>query len=549
MRKYISIILCSALLVSVLTAGAEETPENISEEASVSAEIVEMIPSDSEEDAEYPEEEIENTGGDPDTPESNGTETVETAPEEDPATEPTPAEPVQTEQAEELTPPPDPAETAAPSELPAEDSISLMSADEWTAVSDMTEPRTDTELVTANGELYAVGGMGSSGYLCSIVKYNDAENTWSYVTDIPGGVKGAGVTAYESKIYLAGGYSSTGYHDSVQVYDVSTGEWSELSPMLKKRVEPAAMYADNKLYVFGGRNGTGIVYSYEYYDMTEGKWNLVTTGFSRTMIRVGAGAKYIDGYVCIYGGFDDYYYNAGVNMYPADNMKENIPITDSSYESISAACGAEKELFYAWDRETGECDTYEITVSDGEVSSAEVMNVPLPGANEHTSYSMYNGYVYAVGGYSAEGKQYLADTKRYSVYYGDYVTGDGQITSEATESGNSITLNVDTGKEYMLFISAGNISSFAGCEFKLEYVDDAFTVEDTCAMTVEKDTGTGAVPGTDIEITESTAGGLSFICTEDIPQGTTVTKAVNAVILKANSSGLRTITYGMIKGE
>ena len=56
MRKYISVILCSALLVSVLTAGAEETPENISEEASVSAEIVEMIPSDSEEDAEYPEE-------------------------------------------------------------------------------------------------------------------------------------------------------------------------------------------------------------------------------------------------------------------------------------------------------------------------------------------------------------------------------------------------------------------------------------------------------------------------------------------------------------
>lgn len=54
----------------------------------------------------------------------------------------------------------------------------------------------------------------------------------------------------------------------------------------------------------GGRNDNGFADSYEYYDFTDNLWHMVTTGFSETMIRTGAHAQYIDGYVCIYGGID-----------------------------------------------------------------------------------------------------------------------------------------------------------------------------------------------------------------------------------------------------
>lgn len=44
--------------------------------------------------------------------------------------------------------------------------------------------------------------------------------------------------------------------------------------------------------------------------------------FSETMIRTGAHAQYIDGYVCIYGGIDKNYNYAGVDVYSSNNLKE-----------------------------------------------------------------------------------------------------------------------------------------------------------------------------------------------------------------------------------
>ena len=566
MKKYISVILCSALLVSVLTAGAEETPENINDGASVSAEIVEMIPSDSEESTDETEEEIENDSEDTDTPENSGTEPGETATEEAPAIETIPVEPMQTDPAtdpaEELiteSPAPDPAETAEPSETEAvepeqtepvnENTITLLSADGWETAAALNIQRADTDLVIANDELYSVGGMGSAGYLSSIEKYDEHADTWTHITDIPGSIKGAGVVSSGSKIYVIGGYDNSDYLNTVKAYDINTGEWNDLPSMREKRDQPAVMYMDNKLYVFGGRNINGFVNSYEYYDLSDGQWSLVTTGFSDTMIRVGADAKYINGFICIYGGINMDFHNAGLDLYPVYNLNVRANVINTGYESIAAAWGADKALIFAWNSTSKSHNVYELSVSDGNVSTADVSIESLSDKNPYTRYVIYHGYLFAVGGYSTAQKRYIGQTSRYSVYYSDYVTGDGKITNEVTENGNSITMNFEAGREYLLFINTENMSSFAGYKFKLEYAEDAFTVEDACAMTAEKEINTGAVPGTDIEITESTAGGLSFICTEDIPPGTTVTKAVNAVILKANSSGLRTITYGMIKGE
>ena len=70
--------------------------------------------------------------------------------------------------------------------------------------------------------------------------------------------------------------------------------------MNEERDQPATLCMNNKIYAFGGRNDNGFADSYEYYDFTDNLWHMVTTGFSETMIRIGAHAQYIDGYVCVY---------------------------------------------------------------------------------------------------------------------------------------------------------------------------------------------------------------------------------------------------------
>lgn len=521
MKKYVSIILSIIISVTMVTVRAENGSIE-QDDVSVSAEISEIV-SENEQESNT---EIQETESDEEDAENEAEVTEET----------------------DLI-----AETEEPTIFETNEMMvdmqSTENIDSWESAANLNVLRADASLVKINGELYAVGGTGSTGYLGSIDKYDDSSNTWSHVTDIPGAVKGISVAAIMSKIYIIGGYDNNGYTNSVQVYDVSTDEWSLSSPMCKKRDQAAVMSMNNYIYVFGGRNEDGFVSSYEYCDVTSGKWNLVTTGFAQSMIRVGADAVYINGYVCIYGGINKDYCEAGLSLYEAFDMRNENLILDSGYNDISMACGADKALIFAWNPDIAAHDVYEMSISESGVSVERIEMPTSEYASRYTRHIIYNGYLYAMGGYYIEDRRYLGTVNRYSVYYGDYVIGDGTITSETTENGNSITLNVEAGREYMLFINAENIDDFNKYTFKVEYPYDSFSVIDACAMTAEKEIGTGTVNGTDISIIENTADGLEFISSEIVQPGETVTKPVNAIIIKANSSGLRTITYSLIKGE
>lgn len=64
------------------------------------------------------------------------------------------------------------------------------SSDTWQAAANMGTSRTDCELVSINGNMYAIGGMGNNGYLRTVEKYNVADNAWQMITEIPNEVKG-----------------------------------------------------------------------------------------------------------------------------------------------------------------------------------------------------------------------------------------------------------------------------------------------------------------------------------------------------------------------
>ena len=419
--------------------------------------------------------------------------------------------------------------------------------DSWASAFSLSTGKAKFDTAVINGALYIIGGHDSTGCVNSIEKYNDSISAWNTVTTIPTATNGYSVTQSDTKIYIIGGYSNNTYLNTVQVYDTVSNTWSTTSPMLERREEAASLYADNKIYVFGGRNANGIVNSYEYYDLTEETWNKVTTGYAESIIRVGAKAKYIDGFVCIYGGMNKNYANMGVNVYSASNLNTSVASCAANKEHITIAWGADKGMIFSAPARSSTYTVNELVVENGSAYINTVNSITAPSNLLYVENVIYGGYLYCMGGYNSVSKTYGSDNYVYSVYYGDYALSNGDISSIVTSSGNTITLNVDTGKDYVFFFNVNNMSTFSGYTFNIDFPEDSFTLRDGCAITPDWDTNLRQINGTDITLTRKTSSGVSFTCGEQIPSGKKISKTVNAVILRAQSSGQRTISYSMTR--
>lgn len=417
--------------------------------------------------------------------------------------------------------------------------------DYWSKIADLKKRRSNSVLLNINNNIYAVGGVGDDGYLSSIEQYDTSKNTWTKITDIPNMAKGFSVVAGGDCIYIIGGYRNNAYLNEMQIYNTSTKKWSTGSPMKEGRDQAAAFYADNKIYIFGGRNVDGFVNSYECYNGRY--WSIITTGFDASLIRVGASAKYMNGYICLYGGIDTNYNRRGVNVYSQTRKKEICELLEDGYEHISIAWGGEKALVFAYDQDQTVYIVKEIIISEQKIDISDISLKVCSSDKQYTSVIICNGYLYFIGGYNKGAKAYSLDSYKYSVNYGEYVTGDGDIDDEVTDSGNNIVLNVDNGKEYLVMINVKNLQNLSEYTFKIEYEDDSFDVIDTCALTNSLENGVGKVIGTDIIITKLESNGLSFEIAESPLDGNAVTQTVNAILLKSNSSGQRSIKYSMSK--
>lgn len=427
--------------------------------------------------------------------------------------------------------------------------MNSQSGDSWSETGALLAGRADFDTVVSNGSLYAIGGYGSSGYTYSIEKYDDSTASWVEVTSIPNEVNGFSVVGVANNIYIIGGYIDNTYLNDVQIYNTSTGTWTTGTPMLERRDSAASLYADNKIYVFGGRNANGFVNSYEYYDITNNIWNKVTSGYDESIIRIGAKGKYANGYVCLSGGYNQQYEKMGVNLYLASDMTNTTQMLNKGEEYISVAWGIDKALIFSASTDSSTYTIKEMTVEENNPYVTTVTMDGYPINAKYTQNAIYNGYLYCMGGYVSSSKSYNASVYKYSVNYGDFVTGDGQISSIVTSDGNTITLNVEAGKDYYFMVNVKNMSTFDGYTFTIEYPEDSFNIMDACAMTdnLEISTSNSNINDTDIRITQKSSTGISFTCSETVPNGKKVTETINAVHLRANSSGQRSITYRMTK--
>ncbi|KAF6732242.1 Kelch-like protein 29 [Oryzias melastigma] len=82
--------------------------------------------------------------------------------------------------------------------------------DNWNLVSRMTVARCRHNSLVYDGKLYTIGGLGVSGNLDHVERYDTITNTWETVSPLPKPVHSAAATVCGGKIYVFGGVNEAG---------------------------------------------------------------------------------------------------------------------------------------------------------------------------------------------------------------------------------------------------------------------------------------------------------------------------------------------------
>ncbi|KAL0967727.1 hypothetical protein UPYG_G00256120 [Umbra pygmaea] len=125
--------------------------------------------------------------------------------------------------------------------------------DNWNLVSRMNVPRCRHNSLVYDGKLYTIGGLGVSGNLDHVERYDTITNQWETVPPLPKAVHSAAATVCGGKVYVFGGVNEAGRSAGVlQSYVPQTNCWSFIeSPMIDNKYAPAVAL-NGYIFILGG---------------------------------------------------------------------------------------------------------------------------------------------------------------------------------------------------------------------------------------------------------------------------------------------------------
>uniref|UniRef100_A0A3B5AUV9 Kelch like family member 29 n=1 Tax=Stegastes partitus TaxID=144197 RepID=A0A3B5AUV9_9TELE len=125
--------------------------------------------------------------------------------------------------------------------------------DNWNLVSRMTVPRCRHNSLVYDGKLYTIGGLGVSGNLDHVERYDTITNQWETVSPLPKPVHSAAATVCGGKVYVFGGVNEAGRSAGVlQSFVPQSNTWSFIeSPMIDNKYAPAVSL-NGFIFILGG---------------------------------------------------------------------------------------------------------------------------------------------------------------------------------------------------------------------------------------------------------------------------------------------------------
>uniref|UniRef100_A0A8C6NKH5 Kelch like family member 29 n=1 Tax=Nothobranchius furzeri TaxID=105023 RepID=A0A8C6NKH5_NOTFU len=168
--------------------------------------------------------------------------------------------------------------------------------DNWNLVSRMTVARCRHNSLVYDGKLYTLGGLGVSGNLDHVERYDTIINTWETVSPLPKPVHSAAATVCGGKIYVFGGVNEAGRSAGVlQSYLPQSNTWSFIeSPMIDNKYAPAVSL-NGLIFILGGAYARATT----IYDPDKGN---IKAGPNMNHSRQFCSAAILDGKIYATGG-------------------------------------------------------------------------------------------------------------------------------------------------------------------------------------------------------------------------------------------------------
>ena len=184
--------------------------------------------------------------------------------------------------------------------------------DTWTQKADMPT-RKKTMTCVVDGKIYAIGGWLTTNekpHLETVEVYDPATDTWAKAQSMNCARCSAAIGVVNGEIYAIGGLGSSPiqeqsdlYLSSVEVFNPKTNQWQEGTEMSAPKALHTASVIDGKIYVIGGYftkdNEFKKLSTIEIYDPTTDHW---TQDQDLPMGKWGHKTEVIDGQVYIFGG-------------------------------------------------------------------------------------------------------------------------------------------------------------------------------------------------------------------------------------------------------
>ncbi|MGD2053520.1 MAG: kelch repeat-containing protein [Gammaproteobacteria bacterium] len=185
----------------------------------------------------------------------------------------------------------------------------LISEFPWVSKTPMPTKQPGFSTASINGLVYVIGGVDATSPVIPapaidmVQVYNPATDKWSAGPSLPIAVSGPMTVSANGKIYAIGGMAgsfSTDITDSVQEFDPMTQMWTLKNDMPDQRVSAATATRNGIIYIITG-SGPGIEYdSLLWYDTTKDTWG---AGSPMSSSRTGAGGAAINDNILVYGGY------------------------------------------------------------------------------------------------------------------------------------------------------------------------------------------------------------------------------------------------------
>lgn len=171
----------------------------------------------------------------------------------------------------------------------------------WYSCNSMMTLRTRVGVAVLDGKLYALGGYDGNDRLSTVEFFDPEEDVWCKTSSMNTRRSALGASTLNGNIFVSGGYDGHMSLHTVEFFNPETKHWRFTSPMTTLRSAAGMVTLGGKLFVAGGHNGLQIFNSVECFDPQLNTWTSMAAMQSR---RCRVGVVAVDGCLYACGGYD-----------------------------------------------------------------------------------------------------------------------------------------------------------------------------------------------------------------------------------------------------